>query len=168
MADLFGTAATSPTAAISECGTYRYDLQRWWDDSLRACVFVMLNPSTADATHDDPTVRRCVGFSKGWGFGGLVVVNLFAVRSPDPKVMKAHPSPVGPENDRHIRRWLEQAGRVIAAWGTHGKHRRRDQAVIEIMRAVGVTVFHLGTSKDGHPKHPLYLKADVRPAVFVG
>lgn len=160
--------AVKAAATISECGQYRYDLTRWWDQSLRACVFVMLNPSTADASEDDPTIRRCVGFSRAWGFGGLAVVNLFALRATDPKVMKAHTSPVGPENDRSIRRWLENAGRVVAAWGTHGTHRGRDREVVQLMRAVSVPVFHLGVSKDGHPKHPLYLPANSEPTAFVG
>lgn len=160
MKSLFEADPTTPTAAtISECGTYRYDLQRWWDDSLRACVFVMLNPSTADASRDDPTIKRCVGFAKAWGFGGLAVVNLFAFRATSPDDMKAAADPVGPDNDRHIRRWAEQAGGVVAAWGTHGVHRGRDREVRALLGRVGVSVSHLGLTNGGHPKHPLYLPA---------
>lgn len=148
-------------AILSECGRYRYRLWRTWDEEnfLRA-AFVMLNPSIADAEQDDPTIRRCIGFAKSWGCGGIVVVNLFAWRSTDPKQLKSIIDPVGPENDRHIRRVLETCSPRICAWGNHGTLRRRDEAVKAIIRGVATGAECLRLSKDGHPGHPLYLPAD--------
>lgn len=161
-------AATTNSATISECGRYRYDLRRTWDDALRPCLFVMLNPSTADATADDPTIRRCVGFAKAWGCGGIVVVNLFALRSTDPAGLKKTPDPVGPLNDQFIRKWAEQCHPLVAAWGVHGAYKARNVAVRRMFGAgqMDLSLCHLGLTKDGHPKHPLYLKADSKPAPF--
>src|SRR5262245_19133112 len=98
MGDLFQTKE----ALISPCGLYRYWLTRTWDNSLRRVCWVMLNPSTADAEQDDPTIRRCVGFARSWGAGGIIVVNLFAFRASDPKALLRAADPVGPDNDGHI------------------------------------------------------------------
>lgn len=153
MQTLFGTS----DAVLSECGTYRYRLSRTWDESLRPACWVLLNPSTADATEDDATIRRCVGFARAWGCGGIVVVNLFAYRATDPRELKRHPDPVGPENDRHIRATVEQCHPVVAGWGVHGVMLNRAEKVERLLRDVGVPLWCLGTTKDGHPRHPLYL-----------
>lgn len=112
--DLFG-GGMEKSAIISPCGQYRYRLERAWDRSFPAAVFVCLNPSIADATLDDPTLRKCVGFARRWGCGHLVLVNLFALRATDPREMKRHPSPVGPDNDRHIQEAVQPPARS-SAW----------------------------------------------------
>lgn len=150
-------------AVLSDCGCYRYTLTREWNGSLPALTFIMLNPSTADATLDDPTIRRCIGFARARGFGGLRVLNLFAFRATDPAEMKAAPDPVGPDNDEHLREMFLAAAKVgvpiIAAWGAHGGHMDRESAVRALAAECGVTLMCLGATKDGHPRHPLYVPA---------
>ena len=154
-------------AEFSPDRRYRYTLRRQWDDALPYCLFVMLNPSTADATHDDPTIRRCSGFAKAWGFGGLHVVNLSPLRATDPKELLAagrESDAVWDENLEHIWYKAQTSNMVIAAWGVHGAAENRDSRVMgELRENVGI-VYCLGLTKDGHPKHPLYLKADTVPA----
>lgn len=158
--DLIGTRSA---AGFSECGAYRYWLKRTWDDSLPVVVFLMLNPSTADHEKNDPTVARCCAFAAAWGAGGLVVLNLFALRSTDPRALYAHPDPVGPANDAVI--WQATAGRqVVAAWGCHGAYRDRDLAVMNQLAHRPVECLKL--TKDGHPGHPLYLRADSVPMPY--
>src|SRR5690242_6108456 len=105
---------------FSDCRAYRYTLWREWDIFDKNYVmFVGLNPSTADERVDDPTIRRCIDFAKRWGYGALCMTNLFAYRATDPRVMKAFPYPVGPENDKWLVRCAREAGVVVAAWGNH-------------------------------------------------
>lgn len=138
-------------------GDYRYVLTRKWDATRDPVVFVMLNPSTADATVDDRTIGRCVWFAKREGFGGIVVVNLYAFRATNPRVMFAAPDPIGPDNDRIISE--RTRGRtVIAAWSYHAKAARTAQ-VAELL-ADAAAVFVLGLTKRGHPRHPLYVHSD--------
>jgi hypothetical protein len=153
------------SAIFSEDRTRRYELRRTWGTDPRVC-FCMLNPSLADETELDPTVRRCVGFARAWGMGGLVVVNLFSIVSPDPKVLVTHPDPVGSENDSHILRMAKASKLVICAWGAFPEARERGIKVAEMLRAAGVVTHCLGKTKAGYPKHPLYLKADTKPEVF--
>ena len=120
-------------------------------------MFLALNPSTADETQDDPTVRRMIRFSKSWGFGRLVVCNIFAFRATDPNVMKAQADPIGPDNDAWIVRCARDAGVVVAAWGLHGTHVQRDANVTKTLRDAGVRLTCLGRTNDGHPRHPLYV-----------
>jgi hypothetical protein len=119
--------------------------------------FLMLNPSTADETADDPTVRRCIGYAKDWGYGTLVVGNLFALRSTDPENLYDHPDPVGPENDVHLEEICDEAEKVIAAWGHHGGLHDRGP---EVPRALDADLFALDTTKDDHLAHPLYQPKD--------
>lgn len=147
-------------ALVSPCGLYRYWLTRTWDQSRPPACFVMLNPSTADAERDDPTVRRCVGFAKRWGWGGLAVVNLFAFRATSPKDLKRAQEPVGPDNDRHLLEFARRAGVAVAAWGAHGAHLGRAREVVALLRGAGVALHCLGTTADGSPRHPLYVRAD--------
>ena len=126
-------------------------------------VFVGLNPSTADEVQDDNTIRRCVDYAKKWGYGALCMVNLFAYRATAPAAMKAHASPVGADNDRWLLECAKDAGVIVAAWGTHGKHLQRDQAV-KLLLAGKLSC--LLRTKDGHPKHPLYVKSDVIPCSY--
>ncbi len=159
--DLFTADLTPNTAVISECGLYRYRLTRTWDGSIRPAAFVMLNPSTADAATDDPTIRRCVGFAKSWGCGGIVVVNLFAYRATNPGAMRRQgPKAVGPDNDRYIREAITECAPVVAAWGSHGCFLCRDSAVGQLIRCSGLPWPEcLGTTKHGSPRHPLYVPA---------
>lgn len=150
-------------ADISDCGTYRYRLWRTWNPEQPALAWIMLNPSTADATDDDPTVRRCIGFAKDWGYGGIVVGNLFALRSTDPSVLKEHPDPVGPRNDDVLRELVDGAGDIVAAWGTKGTIQNRGQ---EVRQMLDGDLIALDTTKDGHPVHPLYQPADAEPEVL--
>jgi hypothetical protein len=143
-------------ATISACEKYRYDLWRVWDPELPVVNFVGLNPSTADATKDDPTIRRCIGFAKAWGCGGLLMTNLFAFRSTDPKGLLTADDPVGEGNQPSLLRAKRLARYVIAAWGVHGTLSGRDAEVMALFGPVQC----LGYTKDGHPRHPLYVRAD--------
>lgn len=149
-------------AVISQCKKYRYSLSRTWDETLPTACFIMLNPSTADAEKDDPTIRRCVGFAKRLGCGGLVVVNLFAWRATDPARLAAVPDPIGPENDSHILRAATGCSLVVAAWGTNVPvlHCYRPADVKKLVMAVGASLTCLRKTKGGAPGHPLYVKAD--------
>lgn len=150
-------------ATFSPCRRYRYRLWRIWDESARKAVFVMLNPSTADEVENDPTVERCERRAREMGFGGLVVVNLFALRSTDPEALYGHPDPVGPDNDIVIIRAAQAAGIVICAWGGHGKLNGRDEHVKQMLRRIGAPLHYLKLNKDGSPGHPLYIGYDVKP-----
>lgn len=150
-------------AELSEDREYRYRLWRTWDVSKPTLAFIMLNPSTADETEDDPTIRRCLGYAKDWGYGKLVVGNLFALRATDPSELRDHPSPVGPENDEHLRQICNEADKVIAAWGTDGALHGRGREVAEML---DVELHALNETKEGHPNHPLYQPADADPEVF--
>lgn len=158
--DLAGGLAA---AVLSEDGQYRYLLTRIWDTSLAPVVFLMLNPSTADAFEDDNTIRRLSGvkgFARKMGAGGLIVVNLFALRSTDPRALRDHPDPVGPLNDVFIRQATAGAHTVVAAWGAGGVEHGRGPRVAETLRARGVQLQCLGVTSTGQPRHPLYLPGD--------
>ena len=148
-------------ATFSFCRRYRYTLDRRWAPLAPDLAVVGLNPSTADETVDDPTIRRLVGFAQRWGYGGIVMLNLFALRATDPKEMLAERDPVGPDNDVVILRETDSR-HVLCAWGTHGKHRARGFAVEMMLRDDGRSLFHLGMTKGGQPKHPLYLPSATR------
>ena len=150
-------------AIISHCGIYRYLLQRSWDVRLEAVCFVMLNPSTANASMDDPTIRRCLGFAQRLGFGQLEVVNLFALRSTDPANLRKHIDPIGPENDEQIVAAVKVCHMTICAWGGNGSYRNRDKAVLKLLRDNGVVPNALRVSKAGYPAHPLYLPYQLTP-----
>ncbi len=135
--------------------SYRYTLSRAWDETAPAMTFVLLNPSTADATHDDPTLRRCIGFARRWGYGSLTVVNLFALRATNPRALRAADAPVGAENDAHIIAACEGAARIVCGWGNHGILHARDIAVCGLL--LDFPLWCLGTTKQSQPKHPLYV-----------
>ncbi len=155
-------------ADLSDDGVYRYTLRRRWASPEEPSVcWIMLNPSTADAVVDDPTIRRCIGFSEGWGFGSLTVVNLFGLRATDPKALLTAPHPVGPENDEAITTAVRGAWVTVAAWGVHGTLRERGYAVTNLVtERLGRDLMCLGTTKDGHPRHPLYVKGDTAPTMY--
>lgn len=155
-------------AVISPCGQYRYVLRRGWLTSDAAVVcFVMLNPSTADAALDDPTIRRCIRFAQDWGFGQLAVVNLFALRATDPGEISSHPNPVGPLNDMWIDRVVgdPRVEKVVAAWGNHGSHRGRGDSVMQRLRAMK-PVHAFAITGLGEPIHPLYQPATKQTGEF--
>lgn len=154
------------TAVYSDCERYRYSLTRVWDDAGRKVLFVMLNPSTATEVQNDPTVERCERRARTLGFGGFCVTNIFAWRDTDPRNMKAATDPIGPANDATILQGAVWADQVIAAWGTHGAHQDRGAEVAELLKGCGVPIVHLGLSKAGHPKHPLYLPYTQQPMVW--
>ncbi len=177
----------SAGATLSSCGRYRYRLWREWrlhpkpalwdmwtdDDGKpivdgagqqlgepKACVFIMLNPSTADGEQDDPTIRRCVGFAKAWGFDRLEVINLFAHRATDPKSLLAlthDDDPVGWENQMHVDRALSgnPLGRLVCAWGAHGGHLQQDETMLGWLGDLPRVA--LGLTAEGYPRHPLYV-----------
>jgi hypothetical protein len=152
-------------AVFSPCLIFRYRL--WWTWAAGPRVaFIGLNPSTADATADDPTVRRCIGFARAWGYGGVDVVNLFAFRATEPRVLKRAVDPNGPDNNDHLFEVAKGVGRVVAAWGVHGTHCDRDDTVLELLRAAGVKVSCLSRTRAGYPRHPLYAKASLRCRPF--
>jgi len=150
------------TADISECGQFRYMLRRVWTTLLPPLVFVMLNPSTADGEVDDHTIRKCCEFARLLGFGGIVVVNLFAYRATKPAALKAAGYPVGPENDAWIRRavaeMVEMGGStVVCAWGANARRLARPREVLALLRGLGVKPMALQLTEDGIPNHPLML-----------
>lgn len=144
-------------------GEYRYRLWRSWAPARGRCVFVMLNPSTADASQDDATIRRCVDFVTRWDFGCLDVVNLYALRSTDPKSLRSHADPIGPRGDIAIEDAVQGARRVVAAWGTNATAARHRSVLAALRRTVPDVLVHLGLTKAGFPRHPLYLPAATVP-----
>lgn len=152
-------------AVYSPCERYRYALTREWGGGGRV-AFVMLNPSTATEVQNDPTVERCERRARALGFGGFRVVNIFAWRSTDPKALYRADDPVGPANDDAIRAAADWAGMVVCAWGTHGAHLGRGAAVAALLGCGGRALHHLGLTKAGAPRHPLYVGYDRRPELW--
>lgn len=148
---------------LSPDRAYRYALWREWIGGEGYVMFIGLNPSTADETNDDPTIRRCIRFAKDWGFSALCMTNLFAFRATDPKVMMLAPEPVGRDNDAHLLDIYNGASLVVAAWGVGGVHLGRDRKVCNTLGAMDC----LGLTKGGHPRHPLYVRADIARQDFM-
>ncbi len=153
-------------AVISDCGQYRYLLRRTWDHDRMRALFVMLNPSTADADIDDPTIRSCARLCRSWGYGSFEVVNLFGWRASDPKELAKADDPVGPKNDGIADAAISRCDVAICAWGAHAMAERRASAMINLIGANRPAAFCLGQTKGGSPKHPLYLKTGTMPEVF--
>jgi hypothetical protein len=154
---LFGSAS----AHFSPCRTWRYTLERAVAADGGTVMFVGLNPSTADERTDDATIRRCVRFARDWGFGELVMCNLFAYRATHPRDLLRAPDPIGPDNDAWLSGRAASADLVVAAWGAHGTFLNRDQQVLDsgVLGSFAV----LGLTNGGHPLHPVRLRADCRP-----
>lgn len=155
------------TAIISECGAYRYRLDRRWAHDP-CMLFVMLNPSTADAELDDPTIRKCMGFASRAGCGAIEVVNLYAYRATDPRALKAAGWPVGPKNHEHmagaILDIIHGGGIVVAAWGANARGRPEASAMLAKAARTGIAVHALRILPDGTPAHPLMLPYSCTPA----
>lgn len=146
-------------AVLSDDRIYRYALWRTWDASKPTIMFIGLNPSTADETTDDPTVRKCIRFAKAWGYGRLIMANLFALRATDSVQMLRAPEPIGDQNDAWINRMADRADFVVAAWGNDGQHKGRSFEV----RSQLTDLHCLKVNATGEPSHPLYLKAEIEP-----
>lgn len=153
-------------ATFSNCRTYRYKLWRTWDKRKGFVLFLMLNPSTADETVNDSTVERCERYSRAWGYGGLVVCNIFAYRATYPKDLKLYDKPIGPENDKYIARAAKEAKKVVCGWGNHGSFLERSYDVQELLKKNKIKPYCLKITKMGEPSHPLYLRKDLKPIIF--
>ena len=152
----------------SRCETYRYSLTRTWDPGGPRCLWILLNPSTADARRNDPTVERCERRARAMGFGAVRVVNLFAFRATSPADLRRAAAPEGPANGRIVLRSVTGwagcgADLVICGWGTHGAHLGRGPALARRLAAAGRPLHHLGLTAGGHPRHPLYVGYDRAP-----
>lgn len=157
-----GVPGIDRKAKVSEDRVYRYRLTRVWAEGTRT-TFVMLNPSTADAAADDPTIRQCIGFARRWGYSGLDVVNLYALRATNPAELWAAADPIGPDNDRYLAEAAASGGRLVAAWGAHAEQPR----VRDVLAIPGFDrLTCLRTTKRGHPSHPLYLPGDLSPVLW--
>lgn len=163
MADLF----LERDAVLSDCGKYRYLLRRSWDHKLPRALYIMLNPSTADAEVDDATIRSCFRLARPWGYGSLEVVNLFAWRATDPAELEKAADPVGnPRNADTIQMALKRCDLAICAWGAHPMAEERGQLAVSTVRGYKPAAYCLGTTKHGAPKHPLYIKTGTMPKVY--
>jgi len=168
-------------AKFSPDRKYRYMLSRTWAEGGLFCLFICLNPSTADEVKNDPTITRCVNFARDWGFSSMLFGNLFALRSTDPKALYTEFDPVGPENDYWLKKMASAADRIVLAWGEHGRCRNRGLAVLDMVRYP--SVFHrsgeykgvpfpprplycFAQNKSGQPKHPLYLPRTDEPVLL--
>lgn len=154
------------TATYSDCERYRYALTRTWDTGGKRVLFVMLNPSKATEVQNDPTVERCERRARALGFGAFQVTNIFAWRDTDPFQMRKATDPVGPANDAAILDGAVWADQIIAAWGTHGAFLDRGPRTERLLRGAGKPLYHLGLSKAGHPKHPLYISYSQSPLLW--
>lgn len=152
-------------AEFSDCEAYRYRLWRRWGEGTKV-TFVMLNPSTADATSNDPTIERCHRRAVDMGFDALEVVNIFAFRATDPKVLKKTKNPVGPLNDMKLLESAQQADMTICAWGGHGNHLQRHDEIVSFLRAHNIPLYVLSLTTNGLPGHPLYLPYAKQPILW--
>ncbi len=150
-------------AQFSRCRRYRYALWRRWAEQGPAVMIIGLNPSTADAQRNDPTIRRCIGFARDWGFADLWMVNLFAWRATRPADLMAAADPVGPRNDAWLRKIARRCDRIIAGWGNHGRFLGRSEQARALF---GNRLEVLRLNAGGEPAHPLYLPKHLRPVAW--
>lgn len=171
----------SQSAMFSGDRVYRWKLWRRWEAGKPELVVIGLNPSTADETNDDPTVRRCMGFARTWGYGRLLMLNLFPFRAKSPQALASwYAGPLAlharldslTENARHIMdegiRVQAAGGAILAAWGSHGALLGQCDNLSALMDSYGLRVACLGITQAGEPKHPLYLRADTKPIAYLG
>ncbi len=160
-----GDAAS--TAVYSDCEVYRYSLTRVWDETHPRVAFLMLNPSKATEVENDPTIERCERRARALGYGGFRAVNIFAVRETDPQKMRKHSAPIGPDNTNAIQEACSWANVIIAAWGAHGAHLDQGAKVKDLLFSQDTMIQHLGLTKMGHPRHPLYIAYSQQPEPWV-
>lgn len=153
-------------AVYSDCRSFRYRLSIVWDATKPKINFLMLNPSTATEKKNDPTVEGCEQRARAWGFGGLIVTNIFAIRATDPRDMKLHPRPVGVANDHFILEAARESAAVVAAWGNHGSHELRGAEVRNMLATYEIKLDCMAINKSGEPKHPLYVARSIRPKLW--
>ena len=153
---------------LSDCKRYRYSLTRSWDSSKPRVMFMMLNPSTADGEKDDPTIRRCIGFAKSWGFGSIEVGNLFAFRATMPEHLILEKDPVGPENRQWVNAAAQFAQMIVCAWGNRDIVKRLSSKLGDDFIPMDWLdkLHYIELSLSGTPKHPLYLKKSLHPQKF--
>lgn len=149
-------------AILSEDRQYRYVLSRIWDEDKPIVMFIGLNPSTADECEDDPTIRKCIKYAQKWGYGGLYMLNLFAYRTPNPKILWDIKNPIGNKNDDYVKEYSNKCDKIICAWGNDGDFMQRGKSVLQL----AVNAYYLKLNKSGQPSHPLYLKSDLIPQKF--
>ena len=153
-------------AVYSDCERYRYRLTICWDEGGQHLACVMLNPSKATELSNDPTIERCERRARALGFGRVTIVNLFAYRETSPGKLKAAAQPEGIDNKRFLETAAREADTILAAWGVHGAHRGQGPQVEALLREAGVRIEILGLTKDGHPRHPLYVPYATKPQVW--
>jgi len=157
---------TKSVATFSKCLKYRYSLTRMWDETAPRCSYIMLNPSKADEVKNDPTVERCERRARRLGFGSFRVVNIFAFRATDPADLKRAKRPEGAENLQNILDAARWGDMILAAWGAHGDHRDQGAKCARALLETGKAIHHLGLTKYGHPRHPLYVSYAQEPALW--
>ena len=154
-------------AELSECGKYRYAIGRRWLATKPMILWIMLNPSTADHNHEDPTIRRVIDYSQRWGFGAMVVCNLWPMRTAYPWILFDMPlkDALGPDgvNDRHIRFFADHAEKIICAWGANGQKLGQGERVRQMLNGEGLELNSLRMTKTEQPSHPLYLPKKLEP-----
>lgn len=163
--------ATTKGACLSNCNKYRYWLSRTWDNAKPQVVFVGLNPSTADDRIDDPTIKRCIAYGQSWGYGGFLMLNLFAYRSTDPEKLKKVQDPVGEQNNYWIKGMITNLSTplIVACWGNginDARFTNRTKEVTTLLKELGDIHCIQLNKATGQPAHPLYLKADLRPILM--
>ena len=149
-------------AIISKDKKYRYVLLRKWDDSKKMVMIIGLNPSIADDVNDDPTLTRCISFAKLWGYGGIYMLNLFAFRTANPKLMQNTKEPIGLENDKYLIEYSFKCDKVVCAWGNGGTYKNRSNEIKSKLS----NLYYIALNKSGEPSHPLYIKSDLTPIKF--
>jgi hypothetical protein len=154
------------TAIFDRTGQYRYQLGRRWQAKGKSVAFVMLNPSRADASCDDPTLRSCLQFAQRWQYAALSVVNLFGYRTPHPKALKQASDPVGAENDRYLLEAVAKADQVVLAWGNWGSLAGRDRTILSLLTPYQTKLTYLQLNRSGQPRHPLYIKRSTLPQSY--
>ena len=157
---------SSSGATFSPCRRWRYLLWRRWDEAKPAANFLMLNPSTADEVKLDPTCSRARDYAERWGYGALIVTNVFAFRNTDPNRMKAVKDPIVKDNDAAIVRAAKESAIVVCAWGNHGAFLDRSAEILRMMKAKGIALHALRVNANGEPAHPLYLPGQLKPISY--
>ena len=165
--DRLADLAVPSGARFSGCRRYRHVLWRSWEPGTGSVVFVGLNPSTADASANDPTIRRCIGFARDWGLGAMIMMNLFDARATDPAVMKRRRAPLSRTNDAVLVEHARRATLVVGAWGVHGTHRGRAGAVRALLAEHRIEARCFGLTASGEPLHPLYQRRERRADVVL-